>query len=151
LNRRFGLQPYDEIGHVVVWLTIVQIGNRKSESSVLHKGIDQRMFVNEIRRLLFLLLRVRHDIVQMAVQHFLGFFARPEIYFGSGARSARLFIERNFRRLSHRTVRVNMRFTWILAFAMLAIPTVQVELDLYSKNSTRRFFPQALWRDKSYP
>jgi hypothetical protein len=51
--RRIGLQANDEIGHVVVRLPVVEIGNHEAESLVFHERVDPLVAVEIVRRLLF--------------------------------------------------------------------------------------------------
>ena len=79
IRDRTGLQPDEEIRHVVVGLTVVQIRNPETQASVLHKSVYHRMRVDVIRRLLLPFLRIGDDVVQVTANNFADVLAGPVV------------------------------------------------------------------------
>lgn len=90
--RGIALEPDDEVGNVVMGLSIVQVGNREPEPRVLHKGLHQIMRIYKVRGGLLPLSRIRNDSVQVAVEDGPNVAARPEVHVRRGTWSPTGFV-----------------------------------------------------------
>ncbi len=61
------LEADEEVRHVIVRLAIMKVWDGKAEPRVLHKGIDERVGIDDIRGGLLPLPRIRDHIAQMAM------------------------------------------------------------------------------------
>jgi hypothetical protein len=100
VQRLRALETNDEIGDVVVVLSVRQIGNRETDARVLDESFDRRMLFDLVGGALLPDLRVGDDVVHVALYRFAEVLARPGIDIGAGAGSAVGFLARDFRSLA---------------------------------------------------
>ncbi len=104
MNRRFGFQTDNEIRHVVVHLSVVQVGNGEAEAGVLDHGVGGWMLVDKARGGLFPPLSVRDNVIHVTVQDLARLAACPEIDFRGRTWPGAGFVSRDFGRLALRCV-----------------------------------------------
>src|ERR1017187_10194957 len=93
-----------EIGYVVVWLPIAQVGDSETQSGVLRERVYLLVRVKDVGRRLLPLLRVGDNIIQMAVNDFAHVAAGPEVHLGSRAGTSARLIARNLFRFTRGSV-----------------------------------------------